>query len=63
MMGRIETMKLLIKLGANVHEKNNTGSTPLHAASLNGYGEPMDLLTERGKHYELLDLTCHLNIL
>lgn len=48
MMGRLDTMKLLIRVGADVHMKNNTGSTPLHAASLNGYGEAMDLLLQKG---------------
>lgn len=48
MMDRVDTMKVLIKLGSNVNEPNNTGSTPLHAASLNGYGPSMELLVERG---------------
>lgn len=48
MMGRLETMKVLIKLGADINEKNNTGSTPLHGASLNGYGECMELLIRKG---------------
>lgn len=48
MMDRVDTMKVLMKLGANVNEPNNTGSTPLHAASLNGYGPAMELLVERG---------------
>jgi ankyrin repeat protein len=41
-------MKLLLKLGASVHHSNKTGSTPLHAASLNGYGEAMEILIEKG---------------
>lgn len=41
-------MKVLMRLGANVNEPNNTGSTPLHAASLNGYGPAMELLVEKG---------------
>jgi hypothetical protein len=48
MMDRVDTMKVLIRLGANVNEPNNTGSTPLHAASLNGYGPSMELLVEKG---------------
>lgn len=48
MMDRVDTMKVLIRLGANVNECNNTGSTPLHAASLNGYGPSMELLVEKG---------------
>jgi len=48
MMGREECMKVLIKLGSNINHKNKTGSTPLHAASLNGYGECMELLVEKG---------------
>jgi ankyrin repeat protein len=51
MMGRLETMKLLIKLGADVNAKNSTGSTPLHAASLNGYGECMELLVDKGAYH------------
>jgi ankyrin repeat protein len=59
MMDRVDTMKVLMKLGANVNEPNNTGSTPLHAASLNGYGPAMELLVERGTHpklYIMLDI-------
>jgi ankyrin repeat protein len=41
-------MKLLISQGADVNHKNKTGSTPLHAASLNGYGEAMEILVEHG---------------
>lgn len=47
-MGRAECMKLLIKLHGDVSKSNATGSTPLHAASLNGYGESMEILIERG---------------
>jgi ankyrin repeat protein len=47
-------MKLLIKLSADVTKANATGSTPLHAASLNGYGESMEILIERGKDIHLL---------
>lgn len=48
MMGRVECMKVLIKLGSDINHANQTGSTPLHAASLNGYGECMELLVEKG---------------
>lgn len=48
MMDRGDTMKVLIRLGADVNEPNNTGSTPLHAASLNGYGPSMELLVAKG---------------
>jgi ankyrin repeat protein len=47
-MGRAECMKILIKLNGDVAKTNATGSTPLHAASLNGYGESMEILIERG---------------
>jgi ankyrin repeat protein len=48
MMGRVECMKLLMRNGSDVNQKNKTGSTPLHAASLNGYGEAMEILVEQG---------------
>lgn len=48
MMGRVEVMRYLIEKGADFNQKNNTGSTPLHAGSLNGYGECMELLIDRG---------------
>lgn len=42
-------MKYMIEKGANINHVNNTGSTPLHAGSLNGYGTCMELLIEKGK--------------
>lgn len=48
MMGRIEAMKYLIESKADINQVNNTGSTPLHAGSLNGYGECMELLIDQG---------------
>ena len=47
MMGRVEVMKYLIDNGADINHVNNTGSTPLHAGSLNGYGECMELLIDK----------------
>lgn len=49
-MGRVEVMKYMIEKGANINHVNNTGSTPLHAGSLNGYGTCMELLIEKGSH-------------
>lgn len=48
MMGRAEIIKFLIERKADINVKNNTGSTPLHAASLNGYGVCMELLIDQG---------------
>lgn len=47
MMGRVEVMKYLIDNGGDINHVNNTGSTPLHAGSLNGYGECMELLIDK----------------
>jgi ankyrin repeat protein len=48
MMGRTEVIKFLLAQGVDINQKNNTESTPLHAASLNGFGEEMTLLQHKG---------------
>lgn len=53
MMDRTDVVKYLIAHGADINHKNNTGSTPLHAGSLNGYGECMELLIAKGSLFLL----------
>jgi ankyrin repeat protein len=50
-----ETVRLLIKQGANVTAQDKTHSTPLHLAALCGSSESVRLLLEHGAGVSILD--------
>ena len=47
-IAKADTVRLLIKHGADVTARNKTHSTPLHLASFNGSSETVRLLIESG---------------
>lgn len=51
----IAAIKFLFEKGANIHEKNNGGWTPLHVAALTNQSEAMKLLLELGAHPDSRD--------
>ena len=44
----IQAMRLLLALGADIHEANGTGNTPIHAAAMSGWDQAVTYLIERG---------------
>jgi ankyrin repeat protein len=52
---KMEAAKILIEMGADVHEKDKSGKTPLHYASEKGQKEIVELLIKKGSNINLLD--------
>jgi ankyrin repeat protein len=52
---KIDTVRLLIKNGANVFVQDKAHSTPLHLAAYTGSSEIVSLLLERGADINVLD--------
>jgi ankyrin repeat protein len=52
---KIETVRLLIKHGANVSAQDKTYSTPLDLAAFTGSVETVSLLLEHGSEVNVLD--------
>ena len=53
---KIDTVKLLIKHGADVFVRDKTHLTPLHLAALSGNSETVRLLLEHGADVTVLDV-------
>jgi ankyrin repeat protein len=53
--GKTETVRLLIKHGADVSAQDKTHSTPLHLAAFCGSSEGVRLLLEHGADVTILD--------
>lgn len=52
---KIDTVRLLIKHGADVSAQDKTYSTPLHLAAFSGSAETVSLLLEHGADVNVLD--------
>ena len=53
--GHLESVEVLIELGANVDAQDNEGNTPLHVTTRNRYTSIAQLLLKVGANTELTD--------